>query len=119
MLNYYQLGEPEKARAVFEEVATIYQQYLKYYSGLELSRQYGIADEVISNMERYRSLIDIVIIFDEEDYGRAKASEFNSYLKLFRQFYGDEQIDEPGGPTEAEAELFDGLMDSTQNDTSN
>ena len=119
VLNYYQLGEPEKARAVFEEVATIYQQYLKYYSGLELSRQYGIADEVISNMERYRSLIDIVIIFDEEDYGRAKASEFNSYLKLFRQFYGDEQIDEPGGPTEAEAELFDGLMDSTQNDTSN
>ena len=29
VLNYYQLNEPEKARAVFEEVATIYQQYLK------------------------------------------------------------------------------------------
>ena len=116
VLNYYQLDAPEKARQVFEEVAAVYQDYLRYYSGLRLERQYNIADEIISNMERYRSMIDMVIIFDEEDYARAKATEFNGYLQLFRHFYGeDDTVETPDSifPEQQPQQEIPELQDST------
>jgi hypothetical protein len=117
VLNYYQLDAPEKARQVFEDVAAVYQDYLRYYSGLRLERQYNIADEIISNMERYRSMIDMVIIFDEEDYARAKATEFNSYLQLFRHFYGeDDTVETPDSifPEQQPQQEAPELQDSTE-----
>ena len=45
-------------------------------------------------MERYRGLVQLVVVYDEEQYGRAEAKEFNDYLKLFRHFYSpDEAMD--------------------------
>jgi len=45
-------------------------------------------------MERYRSLVQLVVMYDDEAYGRAEAAKFNDYLKLFRHFYSpDEAMD--------------------------
>jgi len=91
VIGYYEVGKPEKARQVYEEVSKKYQEHLIYYSGLELSRQYLLPDEIISDMERYRSLIDVLIIYDKEEYVKHEASKFNDYLKLFRHFYGEKE----------------------------
>ena len=94
VLGYYELGKPEKARAIYEDVTTIFQEHLSYYSGMKVKRQYPIAEEIISDMERYRSLVDIAIVYDEEAFARAEAAKFNDYLKLFRHFYSpDENLD--------------------------
>jgi len=91
VLGYYEVGNKEKARALFEEVSTIYQEKLLYYSGMKVQRQFGIADEIISDMEKYRGLVDILIVMDTEEYARPEASKFNDYLKLFRHFYSPEE----------------------------
>src|SRR5699024_6040506 len=59
--SYYKIGETEKAREVWKEVATIYQQNLDYYAQLSESDQDRTLSEIIENMQRYRDLVDIVI----------------------------------------------------------
>jgi tetratricopeptide (TPR) repeat protein len=87
VLGFYEVGAPEKAREVYHSVVKIYQEKLQYYSGLKVNRQYPIADEIISTMERYRSLVDIAIVMDEESFAREEAQKFNDYIRLFRHFY--------------------------------
>ena len=94
VIGYYELGKPEKARKVYQDVSAKYQEYLMYYNGFKFNRQRLIADEIITNMERYRSLVQTVVIYDDEKYGRDEAKKFNDYLKLFRHFYSpDEAMD--------------------------
>ncbi|WP_432412057.1 glycosyltransferase family 117 protein [Rasiella sp. SM2506] len=94
VLGYYEVDNKEKARKLFKEVSTIYQEKLLYYSGMKIQRQFGIADEIISDMEKYRGLVDILIVMDSEEFARPEASKFNDYLKLFRHFYSaDEGMD--------------------------
>lgn len=94
VLGYYEVGNKEKARILFKEVSTIYQEKLLYYSGMKVQRQFGIADEIISDMEKYRGLVDILIVMDSEEFARPEAAKFNDYLKLFRHFYSpDEGLD--------------------------
>ena len=39
-----------------------------------------MADEIISNMERYRSLVDIVIVYDSEEYGKSEATQSSTII---------------------------------------
>ena len=91
VLGYYEVDKPEKARKVYEDVSRKYQEKLMYYSGLKVQRQYGIADEIISDMERYRGLVDILIVKDTEEFARREADKFNDYLRLFRHFYSEDE----------------------------
>jgi len=94
VLGYYELGKKEKARKVFQDVAKKYQEYLVYYNGLTYNRQRNLADEIITNMERYRGLLRIVAMFDDESYSRIEADKFNGYIKMFGHFYSpDEAFD--------------------------
>lgn len=88
--GYYEIGEDAKARELWEQVARKYQESLRYYSGWDVDRQFEYADNIITEMERYRSLIDILFRHAEEDYAREKAREFNSYLSLYPRFYQEE-----------------------------
>ncbi len=91
VLGYYELDRPEKARKVYKEVTRMYQEHLIYYNSLKFNRQRNIAQEIISDVERYRSLVKIAVIFDEEDFGREEARKFNDYLKMFRHFYSPDE----------------------------
>ena len=91
VLGYYDIDKPEKAREVYQDVVKQYQEHLMYYSGLKLHRQEVIADEIFSDMGRYRSLIDILVVMDKEEYARKEADKFNGYLKLFRYFYSEDE----------------------------
>lgn len=94
IIGYYELNRPEKARKVYEDVSRIYQEHLLYYSGFKFDRQRRIADEIITDMERYRSLVKYVAMYDDEEFARTEAKKFNDYLKLFRHFYSpDEAMD--------------------------
>ncbi|MGA9326631.1 MAG: DUF2723 domain-containing protein [Salegentibacter sp.] len=92
--GYYQVNEKEKARALWEKVAKKYQEELDYYSTWGIDRQYRYADEIITDIERYRGLVDILAKYQDEKILREKADEFNSYLRKFRHFYKqDEEMD--------------------------
>lgn len=89
--NYYKLGRPEKARQIFEEVSTIHQEYLTWYSGFKFNHQRNIANEIIGTMEQYRRIVRTVAMYDEEAYGRKEVDTFNSYIRLFGHFYSDSE----------------------------
>ncbi|TVZ25792.1 putative membrane protein YfcA [Gillisia sp. Hel_I_86] len=104
--GYFEVGEPEKAKELWTKIAEKYQENLKYYSGWDEERQYNFADDIITDMERYRSLIDLLFRNGEQEFARKKAEEFNNYLKLFPRFYDDsEEAEEtPTLPTDAAIE---------------
>ncbi len=104
--GYFEVGEPEKAKALWEKVVEKYQENLLFYSGWDEDRQFEYADNIITDMERYRSLIDLLFINGEQEFARKKAEEFNNYLKLFPRFYDDsEGVDEvPPMPTQEAVE---------------
>ncbi len=95
ILGYYQLDKPEKARLVYDEVKQKHQEFLLYFSRLKLERQYNMAEEIITKMEQYRGLVDIVIVFESEEVARQEATVFNDYLKLFKAFYGEDETIDP------------------------
>lgn len=94
VLGYYELGKTEKARQVYEQVSKKYQENLVYYNSLKFNKQRALAQDIISDAERYRGLVHLVILYDDEAYGRPEVDKFNEYLKMFRHFYSpDEGID--------------------------
>ncbi|TRZ46382.1 DUF2723 domain-containing protein [Robertkochia solimangrovi] len=79
--GYYKVGEQEKARDLYKKVARKYQEYLEYYSSLDVESQYMLGDDIITNVERYRSLIDIIITNGDKELGMEEASKFNEYME--------------------------------------
>src|SRR5699024_11053146 len=85
--DYYAIGENEKADELWKEVAEIYQQKLSYYAELKPKEQSSILSEIYGTIERYRDLVDISIMNEEEEIAREKAEEFNSYVIQFGNLY--------------------------------
>ncbi|HCW64355.1 MAG TPA: hypothetical protein DG752_06770, partial [Leeuwenhoekiella sp.] len=91
--GYYEVGEQAKARELWQQVAGKYQEKLDYWSTLSLERQYQYAQDIITDIERYRSLVDLLIINQDQEIIPEKAREFNSYLRKFNQFYGEDETE--------------------------
>lgn len=91
VLGYYELGKTEKAREVYEETAKMFQEHLLYFSGLNYERQRNIVSDIITDMERYRGLVQVVIRYDQEDYAEKEVEKFNSYIQKFEYFYSDDE----------------------------
>ncbi len=87
--GYYALGEKAKARELLERLMIKYKQNLIYYSGIQPSIQDGIASDIITDIERYRSLlITMKDRGDIEFYNKNKPT-FNSFVKRFTRFGRD------------------------------
>jgi hypothetical protein len=87
--GYYKLGEKAKARELLERLMTKYKQSLTYYSNIEPSIQNGIASDIITDIERYRSLL--IVMKDRGDmvfYNKNKPI-FNSFVQRFNRFGRD------------------------------
>ncbi|WP_340075252.1 DUF2723 domain-containing protein [Leptobacterium sp. I13] len=91
MEGYYKIDKKEKARVIFNQIAVKYQENLDYYSTLPLDLQYQMASDIVSDIERYRGILDILVINDDEKIGREKVDQFNTYLEKFNHFYRDDE----------------------------
>ena len=89
--GYYKLGEKEKARKIWNELAKIYQEKLDYWSTIPLSRQRDYAEEIVTDIERYRSLLDLLARNNDKELLPKEAKKFNGYLRKFSHFYSQEE----------------------------
>jgi len=105
--GYYKVGEKEKARDLYYKLAKKYQENLEYYSSLDIMKQRTLGSEIITDIERYRSLIDIVVVNGDKDVAVDEASKFNQYLELFPHFYREPQ------PEETVEDMFDSIIEDT------
>ena len=87
---------------MWRQVAQKYQENLTYYSSLDLDRQFAQGSEVVTDIERYRSLVDLLIMNDTEEFAREEADKFNRYLMLFEHFYGGPEESEELPATDAD-----------------
>ncbi|XLS29788.1 DUF2723 domain-containing protein [Flavobacteriaceae bacterium M23B6Z8] len=87
--GYYKVEEKEKARVLYNKLATIYQEHLDYYSDLPVDTQYDYYSDIRGDLDRYRGILDIVVQNDDETFGRKQVDTYNDYLKKFSHFFKD------------------------------
>ncbi|MGB1308435.1 MAG: DUF2723 domain-containing protein [Oceanihabitans sp.] len=82
---YYEVGAKEKARKLFKDVSIKYQENLSYYSSLKTNKQMQLGDLIITDIERYKALVDVVLEYDDE-MAKTETKTFTNYLQLFDHF---------------------------------
>ena len=92
---YYEVKAEEKGRQLFKDVSKKYQETLTYYSTLSIDKQRNLFEEIYTDIERYRGLIDVIIVYDNQEFAEAEMQRFNNYLKLFSHFMGEDAYQEP------------------------
>ena len=87
--GYYAIGEKEKAREILTRLIKKYTENLKSYNNFTPSDQNNIAIDIVTDIERYRSLLHVMK--DRGDISLYKSSRvtFNSYNKMFERFKRD------------------------------
>lgn len=108
---YYEVGNTEKARQLFLDVAVKYQESLTYFGAMDYEDQERLIEEIVTNIERYRSLVDQLIIMDDKEFALEQTKVFNSYLKLFDNFMGPEEPEPEAVDIDM---LLNDLKDSTK-----
>jgi hypothetical protein len=83
---YYEIGNVDKGRALYKDVAKKYQENLMYYSSLSLENQERkVGEDIYLDIQRYRALIDILVIYNDKEFALEETKKFNGYLALFDQ----------------------------------
>jgi hypothetical protein len=106
---YYKLDKPEKAREIWYDVVKRYQEKLEYYASLDYERLENLSEELSMDIQRYRSLVDMLVYVRDEDILEKEAETFNSYLELFN--YSND-LSEP-----TEDEVIEMLLNSQDSST--
>ncbi len=81
--SYYKLENKAKARNLFSEIANKYKENLFYFSSLTDENKNRYAEEIYTDIERYRSLVGVIISYEEGEFLEKQMEDFNSYLELF------------------------------------
>ena len=87
--GYYELGKKDKARAILSKLATKYQEELTFYHGMSPNDIYDYRYDIVSSIERYRSLLEYMKEAKDIDFYNQEKVKFNNYNKMFEQFGRD------------------------------
>ena len=84
--GYYEIGKKEKAQQLLEKLMTKYKENLNYYGSLNPADQSDIAIDVITDIERYRSLLQVMKENGDMPFYSKNRAVFNTYIKMFEHF---------------------------------
>jgi hypothetical protein len=89
--GYYKIGDKKEARELLDKLILKYKENLNYYSKISPSEQTSIAVDIITDLERYRSLLQVMKENgDLENYIKNK-TQFNTYITIFERFGRDKE----------------------------
>ncbi|WP_248724271.1 DUF2723 domain-containing protein [Seonamhaeicola sp. ML3] len=92
---YYEVGNTDKARQLYKDVVVKYQESLKYYSSMEPKDQNRVFEEIYTDVQRYKALLDVLIRHDDIEFASSEGDIFNDYLRLFKALYGEDEEETP------------------------
>jgi hypothetical protein len=84
--GYYQIGEKAKAQDLLEKLMTKYKENLNYDASLDPSEQTSIAVDIITDIERYRSLLQVMKENGDIAFYNKNKTVFNTYINMFERF---------------------------------
>ncbi len=87
--GYYEIGEKQKARQLLDQLMTKYKENLTFYRNLRPTEQSDIAIDIMTDIERYRSLLEVMKDRGDMEYYNKNKVVFNSYNKMFERFGRD------------------------------
>ncbi|MCG9791542.1 DUF2723 domain-containing protein [Flavobacterium algicola] len=87
--GYYQTNDVAKAQDLLNKLMKKYQENLSYYSKLNPTEQSDIAVDIITDIERYRSLIIVMQSNGDLDFYEKNRKTFNTYNEMFARFGRD------------------------------
>ncbi|WP_291097027.1 MULTISPECIES: DUF2723 domain-containing protein [unclassified Flavobacterium] len=84
--GYYEVDEKAKAQQLLDKLMTKYKENLNYYGSLKSSEQTDIAVDIITDIERYRSLLQVMKESGDVPFYNKNRAIFNTYIKMFERF---------------------------------
>jgi hypothetical protein len=84
--GYYRVGEKAKAQDLLDKLMTKYKENLNYYASLPPSDQSSIAIDIITDIERYRSLLEVMKENGDLTFYNKSKTTFNTYINMFERF---------------------------------
>lgn len=84
--GYYDVGEKEKARALLQKLMLKYQDNLNYYTSVKASDQNDRIVDIVTNIERYRSLLLVMKEKEDIEFYEKNKKTFNNYNQRFERF---------------------------------
>ena len=87
--GYFRMDEVEKARDLSGKIAVKYSDRLSYFNSLEANLQYAMGEEIITEIERYRTLIEASLKHAEKNELSPILNTFLDSIEPFKYLYGD------------------------------
>jgi len=92
--TYYDLNKYRKGNELFQNLSDKYQQNLNYYSKLSKSKTsnfsiYSYAENIITDTERYRSLLESVLNTNDINFIGEAIENFVQSTDFVKEIYGD------------------------------
>ncbi|WP_111307699.1 glycosyltransferase family 117 protein [Confluentibacter sediminis] len=109
---YYEVENKEKAQKLFKEVSKKYQENLAYYSSLKIKNQEKLFEDIYTDIQRYKGLVDVLMKYDPK-FAETESEVFNNNLKLFKHFYENPSEDEIKPKTDKDVPVEDSSIDVT------
>ncbi|WP_298508510.1 DUF2723 domain-containing protein [uncultured Kordia sp.] len=81
--GYFKIGKTEKAIKHYNEIKEKYLEYLDYYKEVPESQKYTDFEEIYLNLEKYKSLMELLDINDQDKLLEQEMEVFNGYIKAF------------------------------------
>jgi hypothetical protein len=89
--GYYEVGEKAKAQQLLSKLIEKYTENLNYYSQLSSEEQVDIAMEIVTDLERYRGLLEIMKESGDSAFYNKSKKTFNTYITIFERFGRDKE----------------------------
>jgi Protein of unknown function (DUF2723) len=89
--GYYEVGEKAKAQQLLKKLIGKYHENLNYYGTLSSSDQVDLAIDIVTDIERYRSLLTVMKESGDMQLYNQSRPAFNTYIKMFDRFGRDRE----------------------------
>ena len=86
---YYRLGAVESAQQLAVKVGEKYRDEMEYFSSLKPSEQYLLGEEIITQAERYRTLLEAVLVNEDKILLSKSLNQFIEAITPFVNLYGE------------------------------
>ncbi|MFB3389472.1 DUF2723 domain-containing protein [Flavobacterium sp. LAR06] len=84
--GYYKVGETAKAHDLLNKLVQKYKENLNYYATLTPGDQTDLAMDIITDIERYRSLLQVMEHNKDKAFYEKHKVTFNTYVNVFERF---------------------------------
>ena len=87
--NYYKISEIESAQKLAKAISEKYSDKLDYFSSLKADFQYGIGEEIVTEIERYRTLLEAILVNKDLEILQSEIDKFILSTQPFIFLYGE------------------------------